>query len=67
MSPNILKELRERRGETRREVCMDVGITEYTLLSIETGRTPNPGVKTIKALADHYGVSMDELFDSSPN
>lgn len=63
MDTNTLKALRVRSGKTRRDVSMETGITESTLYKLEEGRSANPSVKTAKALANCYGVSVDELLE----
>ena len=61
MSIGRLKELREERGETRRDVAMATGLTENAILLLENGTTYDPRLSTVKALSEHYGVSIDQI------
>lgn len=61
MNFELLRRLREGRGETRRDVAMATGLTENAILLLENGTTTNPRVMTLKALSDHYGTTVDEL------
>lgn len=57
-----LRELRQESGLSRREVCRRSGLAETTLDYLERGdRTP--GVATLRALAQVYGVSPLELVE----
>ena len=63
--------LRTRRtaiGMTQRELSEVSGVRLDTLRSIEQGRTPNPGVFTVSALALAIGISIDSLIhdDTGP-
>lgn len=61
MNASRLKELREERGETRRDVAMATGLTENTILALEGNGKTNPRLSTIMALASHYGVPIEEI------
>ena len=65
MNAGRLRELREERGETRRDVAMATGLTENAILLLENGTTSNPRLSTVKALSDHYGVTVEDLTDVS--
>lgn len=56
-----LKRLRFASGETQEQVAARVGITERTYQSIESGVTGMPWPKTVRALADGFGVTVDDL------
>lgn len=53
--------LRKERGETQRDVAIATGITEATVSEIERGARENPTIKIVKKLAEHFGVTVDEL------
>ena len=61
MSVGRLRELREERGETRRDVAMATGLTENAILLLENGTTADPRLSTVRALSEHYGVPIDRL------
>ena len=57
---DALKQIREERGLTKRELCEKTGISERAYLTYEFGeREPKIGV--IQKLADFYGVSIDYI------
>lgn len=56
-----LIELRKERGETQRDVAIATGITEATISEIERGSRENPTIKNVKKIAEHFGVTVDEL------
>lgn len=57
---DILKELRESKKITQKEVAKAIKVNERTYCNYETGRT-EPDIKTLIRLADYYNVSMDIL------
>lgn len=61
MNSKLLKQMRLDRGETRRAVSLATGLTESSIQLYETGKVNNPRLETIKALADHFGVTIDDL------
>lgn len=63
MNCELLRKLREEKGETRRDVAMATGLTENAILLLENGTTTNPRLSTVKALSDHYGVTVEDLTD----
>ena len=63
MNSSTAKQLRLKRGLTRREVAAGAGVTEQTVYLIEEGKSPNPTIKTIGSIADFYGVQVDELLE----
>jgi transcriptional regulator with XRE-family HTH domain len=58
-----LKELRNEKGCSQREVSVATGITENTLFLIEAGKQNNPTLNTIRKLADFYGCTADYIMD----
>lgn len=61
MNSELLRKLRCDRGETRRAVSLATGLTENTILNLESGIASNPRLATLIVLADHYGVTIDSL------
>ena len=60
MNGEKLRKLREERGLTQRAVSIATNLTETTIGIMERGEG-NPTLKTVKKLADFYGVSVEEL------
>ncbi len=61
MDGNLLKKLREEKGETQRVAAFNIGVTEKTLSKYETEKEDNPPIKIVQAIADYYGVKVSEL------
>ena len=55
-----LFKIRDERGETQEHVAECVGITYVTLSRYENGQRM-PKMNILARLADHYGVSVDEI------
>ena len=55
-----LKELRG--GLTQAEAAQRAGITKAAWQLIETGKTQHPSSKTLKGIAQAFGVDFDELY-----
>ena len=63
-----LRELRERRGETQREVADAVGVSRYMIIRLERDQFKRSTSTTVIArLADYFGVSVDEMLGVSPD
>jgi len=60
-----IKALRTERGETQAVVAEAVGIERPSLSMIERGHD-RPGLHTLRALADYFGVTLDYLERGSP-
>ena len=60
-----LKELRETRGFTLSQAAQAVHVTKAAVCMWESGAR-QPGLASMLALADLYGVSLDALFGRSP-
>lgn len=56
-----LRELRQERGLTRKQVEEATGIDRGTIQYYEEGRVCDPGVVKVAALAKFFGVSVEEL------
>lgn len=75
VDPERLREFRERlaafaKGKGRKGLCIPAGISEATLSRIlgmsATASVDNPGLFTVKALADAAGSSVGELLGENP-
>ena len=63
-----LRELRERRGETQREVADAVGVSRFMIIRLERDQFKRSTSTTVIArLADHFGVSIDEMLGELPD
>lgn len=60
-----LKELRETRGFTLSQAAQAAHVTKAAVCMWESGAR-QPGLASLLALADLYGVSLDALFGRSP-
>ena len=58
---NAIRRLRKARGMNRAEVAVRAGIAVNTLANIEQGKTLDPGVHVLIAVADVLGASIVEL------
>lgn len=61
MNGEKLRELRESKGLTRRQVSIATGLTEVTIAEMEKNGNANPTLKTVTALAEFYEVPIDEI------
>lgn len=59
---NRLRALRVERGLTHRELGTLIGLSDGQLSRIENNKS-EPEVGTLKALADYFGVTMDDMLD----
>lgn len=55
-----LREVRTKRGLSLRSVAQSLGVSASLISQVEIGKT-QPSVATLYALANHLGVSLDEL------
>jgi len=66
MLPQKLKQLREEKGINQIDLARDMQVTQGTVCKWETGeRTPE--TRTLKKLADYFGVSADYLLGNDEN
>lgn len=61
MDGQLLKKLREAKGETQRVAAFSIGVTEKTLSKYETGKEDNPPLKIVQTIANYYGVKVSEI------
>lgn len=59
---NRVKELREARGLTQKELGEKVGVSRQAINAIETGKF-DPSVWLAYDLARYFGLHIEELFD----
>ena len=64
MNGTRLRELREMSGKTRRQLAIEASITEGQLANIELGKTENPRIDTVIALARAVGCDVGDLIDT---
>lgn len=57
-----LSRLRKRARMSQVELSVLSGITEAYICLLEKGKTPNPGIVTLKRLTDAIGVPLTEVF-----
>ena len=55
-----LKELRKEAGETQKMLASAIGISVNQVIRFEKGEQ-KPGFDNLWALADHFGVTVDDL------
>lgn len=62
-----LKELREAKGATQRQVAAAVGVSRFMIIRLENGQFKRPDSMVVTRLADHFGVSVEELLGELPD
>ncbi|MBO9578354.1 MAG: helix-turn-helix domain-containing protein [Microbacteriaceae bacterium] len=60
-----LRDARTERGLSLRSVAQALGVSASLVSQVETGKT-QPSVSTLYAIANHLGVSLDELLGIAP-
>jgi len=55
-----LKELRQNKGVTQKEVSNVIGITDRAYYDFERGKS-KPAFDTLRAIAEYFNVSVDYL------
>ncbi len=60
-----LRDARTQRGLSLRSVAQALGVSASLISQVETGKT-QPSVSTLYAIAQHLGVSLDELLGIAP-
>jgi transcriptional regulator with XRE-family HTH domain len=56
-----IRQARIRYGMSQAELARRIGVSKNTMNLIESGKTPDPAVSRIRAIADTLNVSMDYL------
>ncbi len=57
----MIKELRIKRGWSQNKLARLAGIRQGVLSYIESGRTKNPRIDTLSAIAKALGVSVETI------
>ncbi len=60
LSKNI-KRLRKTKGLSQEKLARLADVANNTLIKMETGENKNPTLKTLKKVANAFGVSVDDL------
>lgn len=63
MNGKKLRAMRKASGKTMRQISHEADVTEYAITLIETGKTLNPGVETLLALARAIGCKITDFLD----
>ena len=61
---NKIRELRKQRGITQEQLAESIGIS-FQAVSKWENNIALPDITLVPVLASYFGVSMDELFDST--
>lgn len=54
-----MDQLQKERGESNYRLAKELGVHQTTIANWKSGTTPHP--KHMKLLAEHFGVTLDEL------
>lgn len=65
MLGNYIKTLREKKELSQRQLAYLAGLSNTEISRIESGARENPSVDTLKRLAPHLGVSLEDLMDKA--
>lgn len=57
----MIRELREKKGWSQSELARRSGVKQGVLSYIESGKTKNPRVDTLSAIALALGVTVEKL------
>lgn len=60
-----MRQIRESRGMTQSELAKETGIPQSVISDIESGKTKNPRIDTMEAIARVLGVKLEELRSES--
>lgn len=61
MDGSKVREMRKRSHKTLRQISIESNVTEGQITNIETGKTPNPGIVTLAALAAAMDCSISDF------
>lgn len=62
---NTLKEWREDRGYTQKELAVELEVTRQTIINIERGRY-NPSLELAFEIARHFECTIEDIFTPDP-
>lgn len=54
-----MDQMQKERGESNYRLAKELGVHQTTIANWKSGTTPHP--KHMKLLAEHFGVTLDEL------
>lgn len=60
-----IRQLREAKGDTQLQLAIALGVTPATVYNWERGQF-EPKASQLRAMARHFGISMDEIDFESP-
>lgn len=60
-----IRSIRTGLNMTMRQASDLSGVRIASWSDVETGKTPNPGIRTCRAMADALCLSLDEFYDCS--
>jgi len=58
-----LKQVREKRFLSQRDLAQKAGVSPTTILHLETGESPNPRLSTVRRIAEALGLDPNDLVD----
>jgi len=61
MIGNNIRSLREKRGISQDRLSKIADLSLNTIVKIESGRNPNPTIKTLSRIAKSFNVKVDDL------
>lgn len=56
-----VKRLKKEKGLSKSDLVRETGLDYHTIAKIESGKTPDPRISTIKKIADVFNVSIEDL------
>jgi transcriptional regulator with XRE-family HTH domain len=59
----VLKQLREQRGMSQRDLAAKVGVKQPYIVQLEKGARKDPSLDVLKRLAKALGVPVTELLE----
>jgi len=60
-----LRELRKKKGVKQEVVAMETGLSIKTIYRYESAKVKRPDKKTLKKLADYYGVDLSYILETN--
>lgn len=63
MNGQKLRELRKASGKTLRQISYEADVTQNQIIQIETGKTENPRIGTLLALANALDCDIKDFLD----
>lgn len=63
MIGNKIKEYRERRGISQDRLSKMADLSLNTIVKIESGKNPNPTIRTLHKIAKSFDIKVDDLIN----